>query len=347
MYILNEKLSNLKPYEPISGKYRIRLDANESFLKPSKSVSEKIYKKIEEVGFNRYPDSLSDELCTAFSSCYGVEKDAVTAFNGSDESIYVILNSFLEAGDKVVTLTPDFSMYKIYASTAEAKVLEYEKDENFGIDIKKLISFINENSAKLVIFSNPCNPTSVGFKKDDIRKLIRSVDALVVLDEAYMDFWDQSLLEEALDFDNLIILKTCSKALGMAAARIGFTICNENLTSALRAAKSPYNVNSLSAAAGSVILSEPDYLKDCTRKILLSLSQLYDGLSKNPNLSVTKPDTNFVSVKTDKAPEIFEFLKNNGIIVRCFGDRLRITAGTDSENIEVIKEIGRFFDENR
>lgn len=102
----------------------------------------------------------------------------------------------------------------------------------------------NEKQVRMIIFSNPCNPTSLGLCKDEVRRLIRSVNALVILDEAYMDFWDQSLLQEAESYDNLIILRTCSKAFGMAAVRLGFGRSESNADQCHSAAvKSPYNVN--------------------------------------------------------------------------------------------------------
>ena len=96
----------------------------------------------------------------------------------------------------------------------------------------------------------------MGLCKDEVRRLIRSVNALVILDEAYMDFWDQSLLQEAESYDNLIILRTCSKAFGMAAVRLGFAVANQTLTNAIRAVKSPYNVNTVTQAFGAAVLNQ-------------------------------------------------------------------------------------------
>ena len=130
----------------------------------------------------------------------------------------------------------------------ENPVLQIPKGEDFRIDPQAVIDEVKRQDVKMLIFSNPCNPTSVGLAAEDVRKIVRGVDALVVLDEAYMDFWDQSLLSEVSDYDNLIILKTCSKAIGMAALRVGFAVANEVITKALKAVKSPYNVNSISQA---------------------------------------------------------------------------------------------------
>ena len=114
-----------------------------------------------------------------------------------------------------------------------------EKNADFTIDPQRVIDTARREGARLIVFSNPCNPTSVGLSADDARKIIRGTDALVVLDEAYMDFWDQSLLREAAQYDNLIILRTCSKAIGLAGIRLGFAVANEMLTRVIRSVKSP------------------------------------------------------------------------------------------------------------
>lgn len=99
------------------------------------------------------------------------------------------------------------------------------KREDMSIDADAVIKELNGSNYRMLIFSNPCNPTSLGLAREDVRRIINSTDALVVLDEAYMDFWDESLIEEAQNYDNLIILRTCSKMMGMAALRVGFGRC--------------------------------------------------------------------------------------------------------------------------
>ena len=116
-------------------------------------------------------------------------------------------------------------MYRFYASIAEAENINLAKPDTLKTDPDEVIRTIREKGARLVIFSNPCNPTGQGLNREEVRHIVSSVDALVVLDEAYMDFWDESFLSEAWKYENLIVLRTCSKAFGMAAIRLGFAIC--------------------------------------------------------------------------------------------------------------------------
>jgi len=341
-YQLNNKIKDLQPYDPITGNYSIRLDANESFCQIPKQVVSKILEATAFMSYNRYPDSLAAELCRSFAAHYGVRQEMVTAGNGSDELISVIYNAFLMKGEAMMTLTPDFSMYRFYSSIVEAKCIEYQKSSDLSIDVDDLIACVNKNNIKMLIFSNPCNPTSLGLKKADVRRLITSVNALVVLDEAYMDFWTESLLDEVDNYDNLIILRTSSKAFGMAGIRLGFAVANLTLTNAIKAVKSPYNVNSLTQMIGSIILNENELIHTATAKIITSREMLYSEMKRIENnhsdkMQVYPSVTNFVFIKMNNAKKMYESLLNDGIAVRLIGDYLRITAGSEKENAELVK----------
>ena len=348
MYQLNEKIRNLKPYDPISGEYAVRLDANESFFGLPRDLRQEFAHIASELVLNRYPDPLSTEVCKAFADYYQVPVENVTAGNGSDELISIICNSFLEKGDAFLTLEPDFSMYRFYGVIAEGVPVTLQKPENLRIDVDEVINVCREKDIKLLIFSNPCNPTSLGLGREEVRRLITSIDALVVLDEAYMDFWDQSLLSEFDQYDNLLILRTCSKAFGGAALRLGFAVGALPLTNALKAVKSPYNLNSFTQAAGAALLRRKEESKAALAEILLSKKELLDGVKtlaeRFPGeMEVFESDTNFVFIRTGKYAEIFQYMLEKGIAIRKFAGYLRITAGTRAENRAVLDALQEFF----
>lgn len=343
-YVLAPKAQTLVPYDPTPGEYRVRLDANESFLLPTDTDREKMAEAAAAVALNRYPDPRAAGVCDAFARLYGVKPELVTAGNGSDELISVILSTFLQKGEPMLTVAPDFSMYRFYSAITENPCLVLDKGTDLRIDVDTVIRTIREQGVRLFIFSNPCNPTSLGLNRDSVRRLLRETDALIVLDEAYMDFWDQSLLGEVEQYDNLILLRTCSKALGMAAIRLGFAVACPALTRVLQAAKSPYNVNAVTQAMAEVVLRNPVY-HDVYRDLLLqSRDMLYTGLQaleKDGLLQVYETCTNFAYVRTPHARWLFDELADRGILVRCFGgEHLRITAGTQAENAEVLASIG-------
>lgn len=351
MYELNDKIRDLQPYEPLSGDYKIRLDANESFQRLPESIMATALHAMLGADLNRYPDPAAASLCSAFARYYDVPAENVAAGNGSDELISVIFQSFLQKGDTYATVDPDFSMYDFYGYISECRGITIEKGQNWNIDVDKVIETCNNENVKLLIFSNPCNPTSLGLKREEVRRLLGGVSALVVLDEAYMDFWEESMLAEFRNYDNLLILKTCSKAFGLAALRVGFAVGDEKLIRAIKAVKSPYNVNTVSQKMAEVVLLCRGECDAAFRRILLSRDELQRGLNElaarfPEQMQVMESVTNFVVLKTPRAEELFRSLLDASIAVRWFEkmSALRITAGSTSENAAVLDHIVRFFD---
>ena len=344
MFKLPDKVTKLKPYDPITGSYAVRLDANESYFDLPQVLKAKIADQIEQISFNRYPDPIATEVVEAFADYYDIAPDCVTAGNGSDEIITLLLNCFMQSGQKLVTVAPDFSMYGVYASLAEIEVVTVQKKENLQIDTDALIAACQ--SANAVVFSNPCNPTSLGIPRSEVIRLIESApDCMVIVDEAYMDFWDESVLDLVTKYENLVVLRTCSKAIGLAAARMGFAVMNPAKTQLLRAAKSPYNCDAISQKICATVLREKSLLQHCRDEIIVQTQRLYTAMvelaQRYPDLleTVYAPRTNFVFVKTAYAKEIFEQLEQAGIAVRCFPNGLRICAGTRREQTLLISEL--------
>jgi len=343
-YSLNRKLSELKPYDPIEGEFEIRLDANESYFNPNERFSDKLCQEISRLSLNRYPDPYAKKAVKAFADFYEIDEKYVTAGNGSDELISIITSCFLEKGDKLFTLTPDFTMYAFYGSLYELETFKYEKENDLSVDVDKLISFCNEKQPKMLIFSNPCNPTSLGIERNDVLKILKNVNCLVVLDEAYMDFWSETVLDKVGDYENLIILKTCSKAIGLAGIRFGFAVAGEIITNALKSAKSPYNTDAVSQKIVEVAFSEKDFLKEKISEIIYNNQRLLIEIvrlsEKYPQLEkVYGSKTNFVFIKTNISEEIFQNLLKKSIAIRKFNGFLRINTGSESENVRLVEAL--------
>lgn len=343
-YVLTDKLSTLTPYIANEGSFDVRLDANESFINVNPALSAKINAEISKIALNRYPDPYAVKAVDAFAEFYNISPEFVTAGNGSDELISIITSCFLAKGDKVLTLTPDFSMYAFYGSLYELDVDIINKNHDLTINVERIITHCNEKNIKALIFSNPCNPTSLGLKRAEVIRILKEVKCLVIIDEAYMDFWNESVLDLAGEFDNLVVLKTCSKSLGLAAVRMGFCIAGKTLTNAMKSAKSPYNTDSISQAITACVLSEKSLLKAENEEIIASREKLYDEivkLSKNyPVLEVVYESvTNFIFIKTSLSEEIFKALLKKSIAIRNMNGFLRITAGSGNENLLLINEL--------
>ena len=348
MYELNDKIKNLEPYEPISGTYQIRLDANECPVNLPDEVRREFAARLEEIAFNRYPDPLAERLVRSFAEYYHIKPELVTAGNGSDELIFLIESAFMQKGDKMLVVSPDFSMYNFYSSICEVQSASFLKGDSLEIDVDALIETVNRGNIDLVIFSNPCNPTGKGITRAEAEKLVSSVEALVILDEAYMDFWTESLLDKIEDYSNLIIFRTASKLVGSAALRLGFAVANPTIAKAIKAVKSPYNVNSVSQAFGEIIYRQKETLKNRQKMIVNNKEMLYNGLVRlcgaKKGFIVYSSVANFVFMKTDCSRKIWEYLKRQSIVVRLMGDYLRITAGTAEEVSAVLRALEAYFE---
>ena len=349
MYKLDERLAKLKPAVSAPNECRIRLDANESYKNLPDYMIEDIKNMIGEMEFNRYPDPFASELCKGFADYYGIDPEMVTAGNGSDELISTINANFINKGEKMVVVSPDFAMYQFYGELNEKDIIQVQKREDFTIDVDEVIRACRDNGARLICFSNPCNPTSLGIPKEEVRRLVKSVDALVILDEAYMDFWDndQSLIKEVGDYDNLIVLRTCSKALGLAAVRIGFAAANPVLTTVLKSVKAPFNMNTPAQIIGTALFKYPDHLHRNTVEIIESRDRLENNLVKLNEethlfTDVLHSNNNFVVVRTPDADKICAELRERSISVANHHTFIRITVGREWENeaiIDALREI--------
>ncbi len=347
MYELNKKIRDLKPYDPVKGEMKIRLDANESCLNLPRNIIDEIHEAIDKIDFNRYPDPNASKVCRAFAKYYGISEDNVTAGNGSDELISLIMTAFMMKGQSLITTEPDFSMYRFYTSIAELECVTVPKNNDLTINPDAVIKAASGKNVGAIIFSNPCNPTSKGLQREEVRRIIESVDCLVILDEAYMDFWDESLLREVKGYSNLIILRTASKAVGAAAIRLGFAVACESITRALKAVKSPYNVNTLTQEIGRIIFSHVEYLTKTKNYIVSQRKSLYNSLAKLEGeypqyFEAVNGCSNFVYIKSPLGRELFEYLYSKGTAIRYMGEYIRISAGTEREISALLSQMREF-----
>ena len=210
--MISQKLKAMTPYAGDHEEMAIYLNANESFVPVDLGVKAVMMEKAAEVPLNRYPDPYATELCQGFAQYYQVPIEWVTAGNGSDEIISLLISCLLDKGSKVMTFAMDFSMYGFYSYLGECQQIVMEKDLELQVNVSDVIAKAQQEKVDMIIFSNPCNPTSMGMSRGDVIQMIEQSGALVVVDEAYMEFYDQSVLDLVGKYSNLIVLKTCSTA---------------------------------------------------------------------------------------------------------------------------------------
>ncbi len=345
---LRRELQDLKPYIVDRASYKIRLDANESFIKPEKYLLDEMKEAVNSALFNRYPDADSERVCTLYANYAGISSGNIMAGNGSDELIQIIVNTIVEQREKVVILNPDFSMYSFYTEVGGGLPIFVESDEEFQVDVHKLLEKIKEVNPKMVILSNPNNPTGGIIEREKLITLVEESSCLVVIDEAYYEFYGESLVDVVNKYDNLIILRTCSKAAGMAAIRLGFLITNVELLKELKSIKPPFNVNSISQSFGEVILKNREIISLNSYEIIKERELLLKELRKFKELKLFKTKANFVLLSYKKAKALNSELLEKGIKIRSFGggrlkNCLRITIGSKAENKVLVDVMDNFF----
>lgn len=346
---LPQKVLSLTPYAPVTEICRIRCDANEScFPLPSALWDTAVKRMEEQAEANRYPDPYASACCKAAAKKYGIHPEQVVAGNGSDELISLIENSFLEPGGCVATIEPDFSMYGFYADLAGLRHVRIPKGEDLRINPGAVTAALEREQADLLIFSNPCNPTSLVLPAAEVERIVRSTRALVVVDEAYMEFADESVLGLVGELENLIVLKTCSKAAGLASARVGFAAGPEELIRVLYSVKSPYNVNAFSQILAQTVLEASGYVEDCAKKLRAYTAGLYEGIralaADFPESvgTVYPTSTNFVYFEAKEPEKIRRALLRRSIAVRAMPGHdapmghLRVSTARLEENEEVL-----------
>ncbi|APM38675.1 histidinol-phosphate transaminase [Clostridium kluyveri] len=344
--LFKRNLQNFVPYTVPKLDYEIKLDANESFLKLDDYMMGKILNKIKDVEFNRYPDAGAEKVCRAYSKYVGINRENIMAGNGSDELIQIIIAALVDKNENIMTVEPDFSMYGNYSEVGGGKALIFQLDEEFNLDVDKLIESVNVEKVKVLFLSNPNNPTGKVLKREQIFKILNGCNCAVVVDEAYVEFHEESIVDSIYEYENLIVLRTCSKAMASAAIRLGFLITNSFMLNEIKKAKPPFNVSSVTQAIGETVLKETEYIKKSLENIKNERSFLIDKLSAFKDFKLYPTCANFILIKFKDAEFVYKYLLKNKIVVRNYKqgrlkDFLRITVGSREENEAVINNLSK------
>ncbi|MFD3155326.1 histidinol-phosphate transaminase [Haloimpatiens sp. FM7330] len=339
-----ESIRNLKGYEACQIPFEIKLDANEGKNILLSNLYEEGLILDNETPINLYPDNDAILLKKELSKYLNVSINQILVGNGSSEMIELIIKTFVDKDETILSFTPSFSMYKIYAQIYGANFVEVNSNDDFSLDMKKMIKKAKEIFPKVIFICNPNNPTGYLIDLKDIKNLLEETDALVVVDEAYIEFAEKSILSEIERYENLIVLRTLSKAFGLAGIRVGSMISNEELIDIMKKVVSPYHLNSISQYLAVKALQNKENLKPYIEEIKLQRIFLYKSLQKL-GMKVVPSYANFLFFQSD-IKDLYNKLVDKGVLIRKFSDKLskyfRVSIGDPSENkkfIGCLKEI--------
>ena len=341
--VVRNNIRNLKPYssarDEFKGEANIFLDANEN------SLGSPLLK-----WYNRYPDPMQWKIKEKLSVIKQVPVDQVFLGNGSDEPIDLLFRCFCEPGvDEVIVFPPTYGMYEVSANINNVHLSKVPLTKEFQLDLEALESAIKPHS-KIIWICSPNNPSGNSIDRQDIEMVLNNFDGLVVVDEAYINFSRQkSLVTDLADYPNLVVLQTLSKAWGLAGLRVGMAFASAEIVGYLNKVKPPYNISEPVQELALKALDEIGQVNDMILQLVDARKQLeLDFVKSPPVVKVYPSDANFLLVEFTQARAMYDYLVGKGIVVR---DRsnvllcdncLRITVGTDAENLKLVDAINSF-----
>lgn len=323
----------------------IMLNANECYKNISGEIVKELAAAIGDLAMNRYPDEASTELIEAYAKVKKLSADRLLAGNGSDEMLGLMIGYFLGKGKKLLTLSPDFSMYDYYASMHESEVVKFPCEKDGAFSIADFIEFGREYHVDMVLFSNPNNPTGHFVSNADVRRIVEAFPRIpVIIDEAYGEFAKESMLEYLDTYPNLYVIRTLSKAFGFAGARLGFLISNPGNIAALRPYMVPYNISCLTQKAGVIILQHAAEYELLVEEVQLERDMLYHKLKQLKNVTFYPSQANYLYGRSKQKQQLLEALHKEGIVIRDYEgkDSFRITVGSPGENAIVLSVLQEF-----
>ncbi len=334
--LMQPALSNFQPYRAQHYPGVIKLDANENPYPWPQGLKQAV---LDQVAFNRYPDPEAVALRNSISGYTGAEAQQVMVGNGSDELIQLILLAFGGRDTKTVLAVPTFTMYSLATAYTGGQAVEVPLINGTALDVNGLLAAAQDPQARVIIICNPNNPTGNCFPVEDIRQVIAGTDKLVVVDEAYFEFSGATLSGALGNYPNLIILRTFSKAFGMAALRVGYLLAGGAVIDILSRVRQPYNCNSFSQAAATLALDYQSKFQIQVRAILAERDKLMRFLQGLDLAMLYASDANFILFKPKTgAREIQQALLQQKVLVRYMGDlpvvgeTLRLSPGLPAEN---------------
>jgi histidinol-phosphate aminotransferase len=341
--LVRENIKEMVPYssarDEFHGEAKVFIDANEN------SLGSPLLK-----WYNRYPDPHQQKLKAKISAIKGIAPENIFLGNGSDEAIDILFRAFCEPGrDNVIVCPPTYGMYEVSARINNIDVKKVQMTPDFQLHLAGLEEAIDLHT-KIIWLCSPNNPSGNALHREDIEMVLNNFDGLVVIDEAYINFSRQrSFIPDLIDYPNLVILQTLSKAWGLAALRVGMAFASAGIIDIMNKIKPPYNINEPSQELASQALEEVEQVNEMIRIIVAERKRLETELKTIPLVETIYPsDANFLLVKVEQARKLYEYLLEKGIVVRdrsttpgCAGC-LRITVGTPKENDVLLRALNDF-----
>jgi histidinol-phosphate aminotransferase len=340
----------LRPYSLTQNRARVKLNQNENPWDAPLAIRRATLERLQDRAWSRYPAFIPEQLVARLADFSGWQSAGIIAGNGSNELIQALLMVTVGAGKRVLISEPTFALYRQIATVLGGEVLSVPLAPGLIYDAIGLKTAIEKYQPEVTIICSPNNPTGCIVERDELATLLRAGPGLVVIDEAYFEFSGQTAAPLLNDYPNLIVLRTFSKAMALAALRVGYLLTNPELAREVAKAVLPYNLNVFSQTAAEVAIEMYDAeLLPLVEQICGERDRLFMELGKISGLSPVASRANFLLIRSTIEPRhIFSELLRRHILVRdvsaypMLKDYFRVSVGTPKENdllVTALREI--------
>ena len=328
----------------------MKLNQNENPWDAPAEIKQEAMNRMKERAWSRYPDFAPQRLHERLAEFSGWQADGIIAGNGSNELIQALLMVAIGDGKRALITEPTFALYRQITTVLGGEVLSVPLNRDLQFDVAALAEEIEKKQPQVTIICSPNNPTGCVISDEELIVLLKATRGLLVVDEAYHEFAGHSAVPRLDDHENLIVLRTFSKAMAMAALRVGYLLASPELVREIRKAVLPYNLNAISETAAEVALEMFEArLKPLVEAICAERDRLYVELASIRGLVPVQSQANFMVVRSSREPKrVFAELLNRDILIRdvsgypMLKDYFRVSVGTPEENdllIDALREI--------
>jgi histidinol-phosphate aminotransferase len=334
--LVRPEILALKAYPVPDSEGMVKLDAMENPYTLPEELRRELAATLARVDVNRYPTPSPQKLREAIARRMGVPAGMeILLGNGSDELIAILITALARPGAALMYPSPTFVMYSMGATFSGMRAVPVPLREDFSLDADAFIARMRAEKPALVFIAWPNNPTGVLYPEEDVARIIRACEGLVVLDEAYHAFAGRSFAPRLAEFENLVVVRTVSK-LGLAGIRLGYLIGPPEWVAELDKVRPPYNVSVLTQAAALFMLERLDVLEEQAARIRSERTNLGEKLKAMKGVTVYPSEANFFLVRVPDAERTWQALREQNVLVKTLhpGLRncLRLTVGTPDEN---------------
>ena len=319
----------------------VKMNLNENFAMPNETIEKLLLDACRSIDPRAYPPPRGSLAIKAISSFLGFSESEISVANGADEIMDLLMKVFVRKGSKVMVVEPSFPMYTFFAQLYGGSKVTVMLEPDFRLNVDAILKKADKDT-RLLFVCSPNNPTGNQFREANIKRLLQEFNGVVVVDEAYADFAPYSVLNWVRDYDNLAVLRSFSKAFGLAGLRLGYLVSNKSIVKYVQRVVGPFNVNAVTQQTMALALEKWSYFKEQINFVVNEREWLMENLTQIDGVTPYPSDANFILFKVTKenltSAIVTERMENRNVLVKDRGhlplleNCIRVTVGTRNMN---------------